>query len=97
MTAPPTTGRTDLETWMAAFLAGRLGLPAAEIDRDALMTDYGMDSVTAVSMLEELAAAVGLEIEPDVIWDHPTISALAGYVHERSSQPSEPGVMSPTS
>lgn len=97
MTALPTTSRTDLETWMADFLAGRLGLPAAEIDRHALMTDYGMDSVIAISMLEELTAVVGLEIDPDVIWDCPTISALAGYVHERSSQTSEPGVTSPTS
>jgi acyl carrier protein len=97
MTALPTTSRTDLETWMADFLAGRLGLPEADIDRDALMTGYGMDSVTAISMLEELTAAVGVEIDPDVIWDCPTISALAGYVHERASQPSEPGVTSPTS
>ncbi|MBO2453283.1 acyl carrier protein [Actinomadura barringtoniae] len=97
MTALPTTSQTDIETWMADFLADRLGLPAAEVDRHALMTDYGMDSVTAISMLEELTAVVGLEIDPDVIWDFPTISALAGYAHERSSQTSEPGVMRPTS
>jgi acyl carrier protein len=97
MTAQPITNRADLETWMSGFLAGRLGLPTAEIDRQALMTDYGMDSVTAISMLEELSKVVGFEIDPDVVRDCPTVSALAGHVHEQAAHTSAVGVTSPTS
>jgi acyl-CoA synthetase (AMP-forming)/AMP-acid ligase II/acyl carrier protein len=60
--------------------AGLLGLDVADVDADRPFGELGIDSVTAVDMVEQLGRALGLELSGTLLFDHPTIEKLARHV-----------------
>jgi acyl carrier protein len=54
-----------------------------EIGPDVPLADLGLDSVYALTMCGDIEDRFGLETDPTAAWDHPTINALAGYLHSR--------------
>ena len=79
--ASPAVSQEELQEWLCAHLAAQLKV--AEIDPTEPMTSYGLDSLRAVAVLEDLEERVGFEIDPDVLWDHPTPAELARYLADR--------------
>jgi acyl carrier protein len=79
--ASPAAIQTELQEWLCAHLA--VQLKVAEIDPTEPMTSYGVDSLRAVAVLADLEERVGFEIDPDVLWDHPTPALLASYLADR--------------
>jgi acyl carrier protein len=77
--------QVELQEWLCAHLA--VQLKVAEVDPAEPMTSYGLDSLRAVAVLEDLEERVGFEIDPDVLWDHPTPATLAGYLAGRMASP----------
>ncbi|MEP6917699.1 MAG: type I polyketide synthase, partial [Acidobacteriota bacterium] len=60
-----------------------LGLEAAtEIDPRQPLRDFGLDSLMAVELRNVLAGAVGRTLPATLLFKHPTIDALAGFVIE---------------
>ena len=76
------------------LLAARLGLPAAELDADSPFAEFGLSSRDAVTMIGELQAELDLDLNPALIWEHPTIRGLgahlAALVAGEPSSPAEP-------
>jgi acyl carrier protein len=70
-----------LRDWLVDRVAGYREVPAAEIDPTVPLAELGLDSVYALSLCGEIEDSWGLETEPTVAWDHPTIDALAGHLH----------------
>lgn len=68
--------RAELQSWLCGFLAEELKLSRDAIDPGTPMTDYGLDSVAALSVLAEAEERVGFEIEPDALWEFPTVAAF---------------------
>lgn len=66
----------EIETWIAAALEQRTGTPAAEIDRDLELNAYGLDSVEAVILGGEIADWLGLDVDPAIVIEHPTVARL---------------------
>jgi polyketide synthase 7 len=65
---------------LGAVLASELG-PGE--DPDKALLEYGLDSLTAVELSKRLSERTCLRVPTTVIFDHPTLSALVGYLDER--------------
>ncbi|MFX0581081.1 SDR family NAD(P)-dependent oxidoreductase, partial [Nocardia nepalensis] len=57
----------------------------AGIDARQAFKDLGFDSLTAVELRNRLQTSTGLTLTPTLIFDYPTPTALAGYLHEQFS------------
>ncbi|WP_043624131.1 type I polyketide synthase [Nonomuraea candida] len=56
------------------FLVERLG---EHVDPDRPLSEYGLSSRESVAVAGELAALLGRELSPTLLWEHPTIDRLA--------------------
>jgi acyl transferase domain-containing protein/acyl carrier protein len=69
--------RRTVRAEVAAVLAH--GSPDA-IDADRTFSELGFDSLTAVELRNRLSALTGLPLASTLAFDHPTVTALAGYL-----------------
>jgi acyl carrier protein len=69
-----------IEAWLLEWLVQRLGLDTADVERDRPFAEYGVDSLTAVEMSQELEDAFQVKLQPIVAWNYPTPAALARYL-----------------
>ncbi|MFI6039973.1 SDR family NAD(P)-dependent oxidoreductase, partial [Streptomyces sp. NPDC051315] len=76
-----------LRALISAHVAAVLGHTSAEagaLGDETAFKDMGFDSLTAVSLRDRLNRATGLTMPTTVVFDHPSITALAAYVDERA-------------
>jgi acyl carrier protein len=74
---PPANSVAGLRDWLCARLAEELGLPAESIDPAEPMAAYGLDSVRAIILLADVEKRLGREIDPNALWEFPTVDAFA--------------------
>jgi acyl-CoA synthetase (AMP-forming)/AMP-acid ligase II/acyl carrier protein len=84
-----------IETWLLEWLIARLGLDAAEVSRDRPFAEFGVDSLTAVELSQELEDEFKVPLPPIVAWNYPTPATLARYLAEQSLAPAEAIAPSP--
>lgn len=70
----------EIRTWIAGQLSTMLDLPRADIDIGAPFSAFGLDSLKAVSLAGELETWLGRELPPTLLWDYPSIDALATHL-----------------
>ncbi|QII04310.1 acyl carrier protein [Rhodococcoides fascians A25f] len=71
----------DVQEWLLACVARLARRSQREIAVDVPIVEYGLDSVSAVTLTVECEDHFGVEIDPAELWDHPTVDALAARVH----------------
>ena len=74
---------------MVSKLSERLEIEPQEIDIREPFASYGLGSTEAVSLAGELAEWLGRKLSPALVYEYPTIEALARYLAE-SPELSEP-------
>jgi acyl carrier protein len=83
-----------IESWLLTWLVERAAIPQDEVDRDKPFAEYGLDSMTAVELSQELEDWVGVEVVPTVAWNYPTPATLSRYLAQQAGgvgeQPEEP-------
>ncbi|ASC74061.1 peptide synthetase [Halomicronema hongdechloris C2206] len=86
---PPPTERTAMamQDWMVAWLAQALRLPVTAIDATQPFAEFGLDSMTAIELVEALETALGRPLSPTLVYEYPTIAALAGYLAAPADSP----------
>ncbi|WP_256251602.1 type I polyketide synthase, partial [Burkholderia ubonensis] len=62
-----------------------LGFGSATPDRDRGFFEMGMDSLMAVDLRAHLEKALGAPLSVALLFDHPTVNALADFLTEQSS------------
>jgi acyl carrier protein len=84
------TGAGDpqsLRAWLIGRVAYYVERAPHEVDPDAKLVGYGLDSVYALSLCGDIEDEYGLEVDPTLAWDYPTVNAivevLAGQLSAR--------------
>ncbi len=70
-----------LQDALARRVLATLGLPPdIALQPDRALRDLGLDSLLSVSLRNELAAALGIDLPSTLLFDHPTLAALAAHL-----------------
>jgi len=69
-----------IQAWLVSKLSERLGIESREIDIREPFASYGLGSTEAVSLAGELADWLGGKLSPALVYEYPTIEALARHL-----------------
>jgi acyl carrier protein len=75
----------DLQVWLAGRVAAYVQKAPEEIKADVPLSEYGLDSVYALTLSGDIEDHLGLTLDPTLMWDHPTISALTQVLLQMST------------
>lgn len=70
----------ELAEWLTAKVAGYLNVSPHTIDSDTPLADCGIDSVMAMTLCADLERELGLAVDTTIVWDHPSIAAIASHL-----------------
>ncbi|WP_133055443.1 SDR family NAD(P)-dependent oxidoreductase, partial [Mycolicibacter terrae] len=77
---PADKRRDELVVRLQAILARELRTSAAAVDVDQPFPEMGLDSMIAMTVLKETQQLVGVDLSASMLWNHPSISALATHL-----------------
>jgi acyl transferase domain-containing protein/acyl carrier protein len=69
-----------LRALLTERLAARLGIAAADLDPRERFSRYGLDSAGATAWIAGLAAELGRELSPTLVWAYPSVEDLARFL-----------------
>ncbi len=74
---------TEVRDWLVACVARYINRPPSEVDPEVKLRSYGLDSVYALTLCLDIEEEFGMQFDPTLAWDYPTIAAIAGHMVER--------------
>ncbi|QUW85253.1 SDR family NAD(P)-dependent oxidoreductase [Streptomyces mirabilis] len=69
-----------MRAWLASAVAEAAGLAPSAVDPERPIAEFGLGSRQLVTLAAELSGRIGRPVEPSLVFDHPTIAALAAAV-----------------
>ena len=97
--------RTKTIVLLSEKVTEHLGVLSEDIDISCEFSEFGFDSVTLTNYCTDVGQALGIEFEPTIIFEYPSIEKLCGYLlqerlvllqsvfgHSQDLQPSAPEV-----
>jgi acyl carrier protein len=79
--------RESIEEWLIQWIARELGMPPADIETSKSLLNYSLSSVTAMMLVGDLEERLSLTLPPTLVWDYPSIAAIAEYLMEQLGTP----------
>jgi acyl carrier protein len=70
----------EIQDWIVAYLADLLEIEPEDVDVTIPFDRYGLDSSAAVVLTGDLENWLGIEIEPTLLYDYPTVEALVEHL-----------------
>lgn len=77
MNARNTMSEAEVRQWLVERIAHASGLPADRVEGDRPLHEFGLSSRDAVALAAELGQRLGRRLSPTLVWQNPTIAALA--------------------
>jgi aryl carrier-like protein len=77
----------ELADWLTMKVAGYLNVPPHAIDVDTPLADVGIDSVLGMTLCADLECEKGYAVETTIVWDYPTIDAIAAHLTAERAAP----------
>ena len=84
--SPKAPGVDAIRAWLISEIARRAEIEAHALDVHEPVVRYGINSVVAAGVAADLAAWLGLSLLPTVVYDYPTIEALAAHPARKTGQ-----------
>ena len=78
--APATVTESDIRDWCIEYLRKTVDNPSIAIGPDARFAELGLDSATSAYFIVELEEWLGAELRPELVFEYPTIAALAHFI-----------------
>jgi acyl carrier protein len=69
-----------IQQWSIEYIAGKLDVPASQLDPAADVDSLGLDSTTAVAYIMSLEEWLGIELTPELLFEYPSITSLSGHL-----------------
>jgi len=70
----------EIQDWIVAYLADLLEIEPEDVDVTIPFDRYGLDSSAAVVLTGDLENWLGIEVEPTLLYDYPTVEALVEHL-----------------
>jgi acyl carrier protein len=74
----------EIESWIKQWISTETGTPITDIDTDTNFANFGMSSSQGILFSGDLSDWSGLNLDPSLVWDYPTIELLSAYVESVS-------------
>jgi acyl carrier protein len=68
--------RESLTRWLKERIGEYARVPVEDIHVDASLALYGLDSVYALTLSDEIQQHLGVLVAPTIVWDTPTLREL---------------------
>ena len=72
----------EIQNWIVNYIAELLEIKPDSIDVTISFDCFGLDSSAAVELSGDLEDWLGRELEPTILYDYPTVEALAKHLSE---------------
>ena len=80
---PRRVTEAEIRDWCLAYVERTVGDPSAAIGPEATFAQMGLDSASSAYFIVELEEWLGTELDPEIVFDHPTIADLAHFIATR--------------
>ena len=79
----------QIRTWLTQWLFDKLNVKPEEIQAHKSFLDYGIDSILALDLSDELGHWLGLKLEPIILWNFSSIQSLTDRLMVLMSEPQQ--------
>ncbi|WP_343998901.1 SDR family NAD(P)-dependent oxidoreductase [Streptomyces thermocarboxydovorans] len=84
---PPLKSVDEVRAWLVSAVAEATGLDPRSVDPDRPLAEFGLGSRQLVALSGELAARTGRTPDASVVFEHPTVGALAEALLDQDQSP----------
>lgn len=81
-----TTTESEVQTWLSSRIVSYGKRADLGFDADMDFSEIGLDSVYALTLCGDIEDQYGLEVDPEIMWDYPTIRSLAAHLTELGAE-----------
>jgi len=74
-----------MSEWMQNWVATRLKLSASDVSVHDDFASFGLDSVDAAELTQDLSQAFNIKVKADLAWVYPTIDEAASFLSKESA------------
>jgi acyl-CoA synthetase (AMP-forming)/AMP-acid ligase II/acyl carrier protein len=71
---------SEVQEWLIQWLSARLGEAPGDLIPTAPMAELGVDSLTAIELIENIEKTLGIRLSPADAWSYPTAAALSKHL-----------------
>lgn len=80
---PRRPSESAIRDWCLDYVRRTIDDPTIRVGPDIAFAAMGLDSASSAYFIVELEEWLGIELEPELVFDHPTIAELAVYIAAR--------------
>lgn len=70
----------DIRAYLIDRVSFYLDIPVAEVDLNTPLTDFGLDSVYAIALCNDIEDELGVGVNPTLLWDIGNLARLAEHL-----------------